>query len=216
MDKNILKYGIIALVIILIGFWITLFMEGRSGNNKEDYQASTTYPWMNATTTENETSAVYESVSGRFSVSHSSDLTVATTIANDQFGSSVSFLFPASLISGTNLSADSRISIEEKTTTDCLPTSFIAQPMIGDDDDAIKTETVSGKTYSTFGFSDAAAGNRYDTSIYSIAKGGQCYGLQLFLHSTNIGNYDPGTVREFDNAKVQAYFREILEGFEIK
>lgn len=215
MNTKVLTWGVSGLIFIALLFWVTLFVE-RPMANKGEYQASTTYPWMNATTTENEASALYESVSGRFSVSYSDDLTPATSSPrNDQFGDGIAFIFPESLTQGTNLSADSRISIEEKTAAECLPTSFVAQPMIGDDD-AIKTETIGSNTYSTFGFSDAGAGNRYDTSIYSVAKGGQCYGIQLFLHSTNIGNYDPGTVTEFDSAKAQSYFREILEGFEIK
>ncbi|TSC91324.1 MAG: hypothetical protein CEN90_453 [Parcubacteria group bacterium Licking1014_17] len=46
--------------------------------------------------------------------------------------------------------------------------------------------------------SDAGAGNFYDSTIYRTFRDGTCYEVSLTIHTTNIGNYTPGTVKEID------------------
>jgi Tfp pilus assembly protein PilW len=63
--------------------------------------------------------------------------------------------------------------------------------------------TVSGYPFTKFIFSDAGAGNFYDTTSYKGIVGGDCYVVEYTIHSTNIGNYDPSQgITEFDKTKI--------------
>lgn len=71
-----------------------------------------------------------------------------------------------------------------------------------------------GGVWNEFAGSEAAAGSIYDYHYYRTAARGRCYELAEVIHSTNIANYDPGTVREFDRAAVAARLEGITRSFE--
>ncbi len=63
--------------------------------------------------------------------------------------------------------------------------------------------TIHGVTFTKFKFGDVAAGNYYDTTSYHAIHNRQCVVLEYRIHSTNLGNYDPGQdVRAYDEAKI--------------
>lgn len=67
-----------------------------------------------------------------------------------------------------------------------------------------------GTTTST----DAAAGNRYETTTYKKIYDGDCYIFESVIHSTNLGNYDPSQgIKEFDHDRVKSDLEEIVESF---
>jgi len=64
--------------------------------------------------------------------------------------------------------------------------------------------------------SGAGAGNLYDQHIYRGARNGVCYEIIFFIHSSNIGNYTPGAVKEFDAQALMQKFNIILASLQIK
>lgn len=110
--------------------------------------------------------------------------------------SGVAFTVPASAARGTNLSADSRLSVETLDQGDCRAGRFLAP---GTQDSAV---TAGGTTWSVARTTDAGAGNRYEETVYAIPGSRPCRAVRYFLHWTVVENYPPGTVREFDRAAV--------------
>ncbi|TSC68430.1 MAG: Protein of unknown function DUF2091, periplasmic [Parcubacteria group bacterium Gr01-1014_56] len=115
----------------------------------------------------------------------------------------VKMTVPAAATAGTNLSKDTYISVEilPKATT-CSASLFL---------DTKKTITFSdnGIDYSVATGTDAGAGNIYDEAVFAIPDSSSCTAVRYFIHSTNVGNYPAGTVKEFDKAGVIAEFDNI-------
>lgn len=110
----------------------------------------------------------------------------------------VAFTVPAVLSDKTNLSNDTKLSIEEIPDKEsCTPVDFLTAPS------GERTVTEQGITITVAEESGAAVGNRYDETVY-VYPG--CRAVRYFIHSTNIQNYDPGTVQEFDRAAVITAF----------
>lgn len=65
-------------------------------------------------------------------------------------------------------------------------------------------------------FSGAAAGNRYDQVAYRTVWKNHCIELVFLIHSTNIDNYPPGAVVEYDHATLMNKFEAILDSFVAK
>ncbi len=80
-------------------------------------------------------------------------------------------------------------------------------------------ETVTGQVsinnhaFTRSEFSGAAAGNRYDQVTYRTVWADKCIEMVSLVHSTNIGNYPPGTVVEYDRAALQSKFEAVLNTF---
>jgi len=83
-------------------------------------------------------------------------------------------------------------------------------------------ETITGhKTINGYDFTQseaigAAAGNIYDQVIYRTSSNNICYEVVFYMHSGNIGNYAPGTVKEFDRAALLQKFEQILSTFNVQ
>ncbi|MBX4199102.1 hypothetical protein KW800_02385 [Candidatus Parcubacteria bacterium] len=74
------------------------------------------------------------------------------------------------------------------------------------------TVTISGYQFTKFNQSDAAAGNRYDSTVYHGIFDGDCYAIEYTIHSTNIGNYPPELgVKEFDKGKIEDTLEQMAE-----
>ncbi len=109
----------------------------------------------------------------------------------------VSFTIPESFARGTNLSGETYISVERISSNGgCYANNFL----YGEARDSTAIE--NGITYNIENSSDAATGNYYEETVYATSSGGYCYAIRLFIHSTQILNYDPGTVKEFDRNKL--------------
>ena len=68
----------------------------------------------------------------------------------------------------------------------------------GSPEQVIDTEGINGYTFIHSRAEGAGAGNLYQQEIYRMVNSNVCYEVIYFIHSTNIGNYPPGTVTEFD------------------
>lgn len=133
-----------------------------------------------------------------FTISHPDGYTVKDPFQYQALGpgktiSGVAFVIPESKKAGTNLSADSLVSVETlPNAKNCTADAFLPN---------IKTlaqVTDANVVYSVATSSDAAAGNRYNEVVYAIPGTNPCTAVRYFIHFGNIANYDPGTVKEFD------------------
>ncbi len=64
--------------------------------------------------------------------------------------------------------------------------------------------------------SDAGAGNLYTSRIYRTLYDNVCYEVALTVHTTNVDNYDPGTVVEFDKEQAFAILETIRNSFKLR
>lgn len=70
--------------------------------------------------------------------------------------------------------------------------------------------TINGVTLTKSQATGVGAGNVYEQTYYRTVHNGTCYEITYFIHYGNIGNYDPGTVKEFDRAGLLQKFEDIL------
>jgi cytoskeletal protein RodZ len=203
MSSKAIKGGVIALAVIFAFLWMTVYIERPVEEPAEEVQT--------VSTPEAPSAPIYIDPSG-FSVSYPEGYTVSTSTENPLFSNGVSFVVPEALTEGTNLSSDSRIYIEAKqgTSTCSAPASNADAAITGRREE---TTSFGGNVYRAVSYTEAGAGNFYETDIYAIQKETACYEIFRFIHTTNIGNYEPGQVGEFDRAKLDADLRIILGSF---
>lgn len=122
----------------------------------------------------------------------------------------VRFLVPAETATGTNLAADSYVSVEQlPRATSCTGDIFVR--------DNVRAATITEGTveYSLATTSGAAAGNRYEEFVYALPDSEPCTAVRYYIHSTVLENYPEGTVRAFDRAALLAEFDEIRRSLQI-
>ncbi len=118
----------------------------------------------------------------------------------------VQFVIPGTMATGTNLSADSYVSVEQlPRATSCTGDIYLLENVKASAIDA------NGHSYSVASTSDAGAGNRYEEWVYAIPGSNPCTAIRYFIHYTAIQNYPEGTVTEFDRAALTAAFDTIRD-----
>lgn len=130
-----------------------------------------------------------------------------TTKGEDSF---VRLQLPKETYPGTNFgNADLGLSaVYVASLEDCLAYPSSDAQAIFD----IKQSTVlNGITYYTSTSTGAAAGNIYDSKNYRTYQNQFCFSAAETLHTSNIGNYDPGTVTAVDEDAVWARLEAILQ-----
>ncbi len=148
----------------------------------------------------------YRDTSIGFSISYPNGWTVDSKFVSVSLGpdheiKGIAFVIPPGLARGTNLSSDNtQISIESIPGGDCKPSQFV-EPA-----EHIGKLMADRRTYSTAASEDAGAGNRYETLLFVVDGTSPCIAVRYLIHSTNIGNYDPGTVKPFDRDKLIKQF----------
>lgn len=124
----------------------------------------------------------------------------------------VKFIIPESLAKGTNLSNfDTGVSVEEiPNVNECVADLFVYNQ-------TNQTSITDGDVvYSVAETNGAGAGNFYEEKVWAIPGTNPCIGVRYFIHSTNIGNYDPGTVVEFDRQSLIDQFDKIRHSLVIE
>lgn len=113
--------------------------------------------------------------------------------------------YPASYSSGTNLGEVS-IGIGRKTNvSDCASYGQVDL-----------TTVINAVKFYKISTLDAGAGNFYETINYAAPYMGYCYNVYLFMHSSNINNYDPASgIKEFNRTDVVSVFENIMKSFKI-
>lgn len=117
----------------------------------------------------------------------------------------VAFTIPAKTSDGTNLSPDTRLTVESLPEAQSCTADLFLPSVTG----GLKNLTEDGTDYSVGSLSDAAAGNLYDETVFAFAGTSPCLAVRYSIHSTNIANFDPGTVKEFDRATLIKQFDKI-------
>lgn len=117
--------------------------------------------------------------------------------------SGIKFTIPASMALGTNLSPDSYISVEE------IPQVQICSAFLFLNQSTAQIVTDGSKTYSMAFSAGAAAGNRYDETVYAIPESRPCLAIRYFIHYGVYENYPPGTVKQFDEKALLNQFDQI-------
>lgn len=122
----------------------------------------------------------------------------------------VSFTIPAQVAAGTNLAPDSYIAVETLPgLRTCAAAPFLSDP------DALPPVTEDGFVFSVAKASQGAAGNVYEETVFAAAGTRPCIAVRYFIHSLNIGNFDPGAVKPFDRAALVAQFDSIRKSLRL-
>jgi len=78
----------------------------------------------------------------------------------------------------------------------------------------VSTTTINGVTYTKILWSDAGAGNLYETTSYRTIRDGICYAVEYTIHSSNIYNYSPDQgISVFDHDRVASILDGIARSF---
>lgn len=154
----------------------------------------------------------YTDPQGAFSLKFPSDYVVDTSYTYDAAPArlihGVKFTIPTSRARGTNLSTDSYVSIERiPNTTSCSAVLFF------DTNQTAEERSEEGVTYSISTLRDAAAGNRYDVTVYALPGSDPCTAIRYFIHYGALQNYDPGAVTDFNEAQLTREFDAIRASF---
>ncbi len=117
---------------------------------------------------------------------------------------------PKSFMPNTNF-GDAKFKIGASADPDavknCLKTDY---PQAGE---PVKIK-INDKEFTKVSFSDAGAGNFYDTVSYRTVYDNQCFAIEYTIHSTNIGNYSPDQgIKEFDKTKITNILESIVASF---
>lgn len=123
----------------------------------------------------------------------------------------VAFQIPQTLTKGTNLSANlTSLSVEGLPGNHCRAARFIPNPSYQ------KMVQDGGRSWSTAKSSEGAAGNFYDTVVFALPESSPCLAVRYSIHSTNISNYDPGSVQPFDRVGLLKTFATIRHTLRVK
>ena len=143
------------------------------------------------------------------SLTYPSDFTLNPMYAYDQFGADklihgVSFTIPASMATGTNLASDTYLSIETLPRANrCTGDIFLLAN--------VRAEEIvdGGMEWALASSTGAAVGNMYEEYVYALVDSKPCLAVRYFVHSSNIGAFEPGAVREFDRSILLSAFDSI-------
>lgn len=114
----------------------------------------------------------------------------------------------------TNLS-ESYLFVSSTKKPDIVATCTEPNQNAGAPEQLIGTEAVNGYTFTHFTSEGAGAGNYYQQEIYRTVQNNTCYEVIYYIHSTNAGNYEPGTVTEFDRNAVLNELYGVFASFKI-
>ncbi len=153
---------------------------------------------------------VYENGRRGFSIRYPASFSVDSDYRYEGLGpgvtiAGVKFTVGPATASGTNLAADSYLAVEAiPYAPSCTAERFLpagsARP---------KQITENATTYSIGHASDAAAGNRYEDTVYALPGTSPCLALRYRIHYSVLGNFPSGTVRPFDRHALNARFDEM-------
>jgi hypothetical protein len=143
-----------------------------------------------------------------FAISYPADYSLDETLVAEVGKGSHDFHFnvPERVFKGTNLSGDSKLSVEIlHDSHGCTPDQFL------DGVTGYSVERQGALVFNVAKSGDAGAGNFYENDVYAVANSKPCIAVRYLIHSHNIMNYDPGSVRPFDAAGLAREFDAIRQ-----
>lgn len=207
MNKSFFTVAIIVVVLLALGAAVFYrdSLRAMFGSSQEPA----------ATTTPQDTLPVWERyASSTFSIDYPPGYQVNSSFSNTEFPqkpiAGVSFTVASDVATGTNLSGDSRVSVESlPRAKNCTGDIYINQ-----DVKAVEV-TENGTTYSVASSSDAGAGNRYEQWVYALKGSSPCSAVRYFIHTTELANYPEGTVRAYDREALLGNFDQMRKSLTI-
>lgn len=115
----------------------------------------------------------------------------------------IKLTIPESLAAGTNLGSDSYVSVEGiPQTASCTADLFLDRP------GRLQTLIDNDVQYTVASSTGAAAGNRYDETVFALFGTNPCIAVRYFVHYGAIENY-LGSVQSFDESALIREFDAI-------
>lgn len=155
-------------------------------------------------------SQIYSNKTEGFSISYPVDYVADESYVYQALGpgrdiNGVKFTIPSKVSAGTNLGADSYISVET------LPGAInsCSAEIYLDNSKSAGFVDENGHRYSIATSSGAAAGNRYDEKVYATPVTGGCIAVRYFIHYGVFENYPPGAIKQFDEQALMNKFDAI-------
>lgn len=133
---------------------------------------------------------------------------VCADMSLDEDATAACIAYPAETLNGSNFQAAAfTVSQLHATTADeCLQ---VTEPHPA----TPHKETINGVTFDVFDASGVGLGNVLDADAYRSFHQNRCYELDVRVAFSNIANFDPGTVKEFDGKAVDRALRSVLNTF---
>ena len=184
---------IFAFVVVIVA--IVILSVYSVGKESENPVVATSTP---VTTASENLPNVYQNTSDGFTLRYPAGYTVNESYTYQALGPGkdihgVKFTVASSTTSGTNLSTDSYISVEEiPQMRVCSAELFVSSRAF------IQNITDGNITYSVATSSEAAAGNRYEELVYALPGTNPCVAVRYLIHHCVFENYPAGTIRQFD------------------
>ncbi|OHA58216.1 MAG: hypothetical protein A2571_03065 [Candidatus Vogelbacteria bacterium RIFOXYD1_FULL_44_32] len=75
---------------------------------------------------------------------------------------------------------------------------------------------IGGVQFERAEISEGAAGNLYQTTVYRRLVNNICLSIESTIHSTNLGVYDQGTVKEFDQSKIADLLWSVISTYSFR
>lgn len=197
---------------LVIGGIIVIFLAAGG------YYAWTLYGAPEAPAPQPETPVVdattYASSTLHVSLRYPRDYTINESFSNTSVNpnkpiSGVKFTIPAHMATGTNLSAESGVSIEQlPRAKNCTGDIYLAA-------NVRPTKLTEGNIeYSLATSSSTASGNHVEEMVYAVSSSSPCIAIRYFIHSTNIGTST--ATRAFDRASLIAAFDKIRQSLVVQ
>lgn len=198
-----MKWLITAVVAIIIvaGLWFFTPI-------KNIFHRKAPAPVTQTTTAEPELQSYTNSVLG-VSVKYPAGFKLNPTFQNTTVNpkkpiSGIALTIPAAMATGTNLSSDTYISVEQLPHAKvCTGDIFLAANVKHVD------MTDNGVSYSVASSTGAAAGNRYEETVYAIKGSNPCTAVRYVVHYGVFENYPAGTIVEFNKTALLNAFDQI-------
>jgi hypothetical protein len=152
--------------------------------------------------------------SGRWKPEESCEayIPVCSDVHGDSAGTRMCVAYPASKMRGTNFQA-AAFSVnrlqQANTEAECLR---VAEPP--PHWKPSHAENINGVKFNVTHTDGVATGNLIDGYLYRAFHRNNCYELDIRISFSNPANFDPGTVKEFDQDLVQHDLKAVLETFE--
>ena len=159
-------------------------------------------------------SKIYQNNAMQFSLRYPENYTLDTSYKYQAFGpgkdiNGVKFTIPATMVTGTNLGSDSYISVEQIPKTEKCTADMFLQTNVENKNQGVKEITENDTTYSLATNTGAAAGNRYEETVYALPGTNPCIVVRYFIHYGVFENYPTGTIKEFDKQAILSQFYKI-------
>jgi len=217
---------IVGIIVIILAIWLV----ARDHHSSTDTTTATSTSTASGTQTQTVSDqkpgtdeALYGDPSGRFSFIYPKVFSVTgpksgATTGWREGATSTGYLLatvsvPKSYLPNTNFS-DAKLTVGQSTDKAELGSSGCPASLPGYTPGSATAVDINGQTFTKITTSDAAAGNRYDTTGYYTIRDGDCYAVEYTIHYGNIQNYDASSgIKEFDETALTNTLEKVVKSF---